>query len=173
MEQNEHPEIQTDQLVSRLAPDPNAGPPNLRVMIGWIGASDRDDRIRIYTVLDFSEYVEVANSEVAHIERHASAVEPSVVWLRSTAPVTVTRTPQRESQQLAFLQGSLTSRFLGSATRLGMSGFGGLLGIKSIPPQVSVCSSCPTDGGEHTCVPAVCTLATSCLTTVPTDPGCG
>ena len=162
-----------DELAETLAADPTASP-DLRVLVGWVGRSDRDNHIRLYTTLDFGEHLDLPRSDVAHVHHSHDPLQPSLLWIRAGAKITISRSEARDAQA-TFLRGSLAAS-LGSAWRPWRPwrpwGPGGGWDLVSVPPQVSVCITCPTGGGDHTCVPATCTLASSCLTTVPTDPGC-
>ena len=160
--------LEPDELVRRLVPDPSQAPPEVMVLTGWVGESVREGYLRLYLAADLAEYVEFQSDDVVHHERlpaEQASVGGTLVWLRRTAELQYTR-PVRREAQAAFLRGDVTAMFLPRVQVGGGFGrpIGGGAGLVSVPPQASVCFSCPTSGGEHTCVPATCTLATSCST---------
>jgi hypothetical protein len=172
MSQEGKSEITQDSLVERLVADP--GNPETKLLSGYLGKSDRDGVWRIYLNLEFNEYLEIAEGDILHVEklgREGESQAGAWMWVTPGAAVEHVR-PERRRAQGEFLAGDITALFLrrSAAGRFGMPA-----PIMSLPRTFSVteCATCPTDDGSHTCVPAVCTLATSCLTTVPTDPGCG
>lgn len=163
--------LKQDPVVEKLVRDPSR--PGARLVSGYVGKSDREGRWRIYLNLEFSEYLEVSKEDVLHSERLAEETSASGtwVWVKEDARVEHVRTRPKQARA-EFLRGDIASAFLGDAAG---RGFGISSTIVFLPRTFTVteCATCPTGDGSHTCVPAVCTLATSCLTTVPTDPGCG
>ena len=166
------PKLVEDPIVSRVVQDPSS--PRAKLVSGYLGKSSRRGYWRIYLTLDFSEYVEVAARDILHTESLGSAdASGSWVWIKDDAKMELVK-PDDESSEARFLKGAIASKYIGNSLFGDLVGFGGAAGV-GLPKTFSVteCATCPTDDGAHTCVPAVCTLATSCLTTVPTDPGCG
>lgn len=158
-----------DDLAEKLFPDPSQGPPDVMVLTGWIGHASSADHIRLYLLADLSEFVEFHVEDIVHHEK-IPAAQPSMattlVWLKRSAEMHYTRRIF-QSKQTDFLGGSVAASFLSRFGRVGGWGGGGFGGgggqqLISVPPNVSVCSTCPTNDGSHTCVPAVCTLATNC-----------
>ncbi|MEX1080236.1 MAG: hypothetical protein WED09_14160 [Homoserinimonas sp.] len=161
--------LESDDLVRKLIPDPAHAAPNITVLTGWIGQSTREGYVRMYLVADLSEYVVFREEDVVHHEKvpaERAGLAATRVWLRDTAELQHTRRlPQAGQRQ--FLGGTVAAAFLSRFPRPGMHGGGFHAGggaLVSVPPQASVCFSCPTEGGEDTCVPATCTLSTSCQT---------
>lgn len=160
-----------DPVVEKLVRDPAR--PGTRLVSGYLGKSAREGYWRVYLNLEFSEYLEVAEKDILHSERlggEDTTASGSWVWVKQDAQLDHVRTRPRQAQA-EFLRGDIASAFLGDAA---LRSFGlGTIGRLPRTFSVTECATCPTNDGDHTCVPAVCTLATSCHTTVPTDPGCG
>jgi hypothetical protein len=171
-ERKEKPELVEDPLVSKVVHDPSS--PKAKLLSGYLGRSSRRGHWRVYLTLDFSEYVELAAKDILHTQALGSPnASGSWIWVRDDAKMEHVK-PDAESTGAEFLKGPIASKYIGNSLfgNLGRVGVGGGFGlIKTF--SVTECATCPTDDGAHTCVPAVCTLATSCLTSVPTDPGCG
>lgn len=157
-----------DELVQKLVPAP-AGEADALFLVGFLGKSSQADHTRLYLNPELSEYVEFRSDAVRHVQSLAGPESPlggSAVWVDRRASLYFRKVVSREVQA-GFLQGAISREFLPSASRNITGGVLGLLAgqrFKSIPPVASVCFSCPTEGGEDTCVPATCTLSTSCAT---------
>ena len=165
--------LKPDALVEELVPDPSQ--PQARLVSGYLGKSARAGQWRVYLSLEFGEYLEIAEQDILQVVKlgREGSEAGAWVWVKHGASVEHVRLAPRRVQA-EFLQGDITSAFLFGAAGQAATFFRGLAAL-ALPKTFSVteCATCPTDDGSHTCVPAVCTLATSCLTTVPTDPGCG
>ena len=161
-----------DRLVSQVVRDPSS--PRAKLVSGYLGKSARRNYWRIYLTLDFSEYVEVAAKDILHTESLGTPnASGSWVWIKGDAKLEHVK-PDSESTEAQFLKGSIASRYIANSLfgNFGRTGLASGFGLAKTF-SVTECATCPTDDGAHTCVPAVCTLATSCLTSVPTDSGCG
>jgi hypothetical protein len=162
-----------DPVVEKLVRDPAR--PGTKLLSGYLGKSARQGYWRIYLNFEFSEYLEVAEGDILHSERLGgddSTASGSWVWVKEDARLEHVKTRGQQAQA-EFLRGDIAAVFL-AQTAVRSSVFG-LVTIAALPRTFSVteCATCPTDDGGHTCFPAVCTLATSCFTTVPVDVGCG
>ena len=155
-------------LVEKLVSDPSQ-PAEVTVLVGFLGKSAQAGTWRLYLTPDLSEYLEFPEESVRHSEEVKivqSALPRTAVWVDRDADIVHNRS-QRQAYS-DFLRGELASGFMARAD-IGSS-LGRLLAytlqarIASIPPAASVCLSCPTEGGEDTCVPATCTLSTACRT---------
>jgi hypothetical protein len=160
-------------IVEKLVADPSQ--PELRVLSGYLGRSARDGHWRVYQNVEFSEYLEVADSDIVHVEKTGrdDSDVAAWVWVRRDARVEHVR-PQRTQAQAEFLMGDISSGFQpGAAGPIGA--LMRSLALAALPKTFSVteCATCPTSDGSHSCFAPVCTLATSCWTTHPADPGCG
>lgn len=166
--ENDSPILEPDELVEKLVPDPSGPVQDVLVLIGWVGRSTREGHVRLYLAADLSEYVSFRTADVVHTARmpaEQAGVAATRVWLRKSAEIQQTRrVPSAVARQ--FLGGPVASSFLSRFGRfaggISLGNQGGVL--VSVPPEASVCFSCPTSGGEDTCVPATCTLSTSCQT---------
>lgn len=164
---------QQDYIIGKLIENP-ASIPFLKAFRGFVGKSDKEGITRLYITPEMNEYIEVKTSDVVHSASTSNESNPlggSVIWLNKEAMVEYKRMDSK-TIQAEFLEGEISKSFSGVqniATMIGSLALGYLrratiFGIESIPPNVSVCSSCPTGGGEDSCVPATCTLSTGCQT---------
>jgi hypothetical protein len=164
--------LKQDPLVEKIVDDPNHS--QTRLVSGYVGKSTRSGYWRVYLNLEFSDYLEIAEADVLHVETLGDEdTSGAWLWLRREASVEHVRSEPQKAQA-EFLSGEIAAALLAQASPQAAMGFpwlrfAGLLKTFT----VTECATCPTNDGSHSCVPAVCTLATSCLTTVPTDPGCG
>jgi hypothetical protein len=173
MSDAKRPEINEDPLVQQLVRDP--AKPGAKLFSGYVGRSTSEGSWRLYLSLAFDDYLEFRESDIVHVETvggKGGSQAGAWVWLSPDAAVQHIRGEHR-GMQGEFLGGDISKRFLHASP-------GGTVGLASplfpaLPQTFSVtaCATCPTDDGAHTCFPAVCTLATSCYTTVPIDRGCG
>jgi len=158
-----------DRLIQSLVPDPSAVP-DARALFGFLGKSTREGFWRLYVSPDLDEYVEVPEDAMIHREqlaREQSALGGTVIWVKRDATLLHTRTVSREAQA-GFLDGSIVTAYLRGAKAGALLGQNALAGLGLSNTDVTVCQICP-----HSQFSPVCTLATSCATTVRTDPGCG
>jgi hypothetical protein len=174
-DQSDSKELGQDKLVEHLVTDPSQVP-DIKMLSGFIGKSGRDGWLRLYLTPELNEYVEISQEEIIHhrrLDTSETSLGGTVVWVRRGTNLVHTRTVSREVQA-GFLQGDITAAFLNGVSAGPTLGFRGA-GRLALPATFSVtqCATCPTERGEHTCFPAVCTLATSCFTTHPVDKGCG
>ncbi|MEV4365302.1 hypothetical protein [Nonomuraea sp. NPDC049625] len=173
MRSKEERNLQPDEFVDHISGNRQI-PPDVQAFAGFLGRAPEQGHWRLFLSADLTEFLEFEERDLVHhtkIDPAASILGGTVIWLRRDATVRHTRLDTHQAQ-LEFLVGNITTGHLGGTLGAVVARKPGGGGIKSIPPQASVCIACPTGGGEHTCVPAVCTLATGCLTQVPTDSGC-
>ncbi len=160
-------------IVEKLVADPSR--PQLRVLSGYLGKSARDGYWRVYQNVEFSEYLEVAEGDIVHVEKTGrdDTEVAAWLWVRKDAPVEHVR-PDRTKAQAEFLMGDISSGLQpGAAGPIAALIRSFALGAFPKTFTVTECATCPTGDGSHTCFAPVCTLATSCWTTHPADPGCG
>jgi hypothetical protein len=159
-----------DELTKHLVADPQTVPGTI-FMVGFMGKTNRADHVRLYLTPELDEYIEFRSDDLRQSQSLTTAENPlggTAVWVDRSARIIYTKTISHEFQG-EFLRGAIATEFLAKATTQGLSAplIMTLLArqrIKSIPPVASVCFSCPTEGGEDTCVPATCTLSTRCRT---------
>jgi hypothetical protein len=156
-------------FVKNLVPDPSQ-PPDVTLLSGYSGRSSRPGHWRLYLSVELTSYVDIPEADIVHsqpLDKDQSPLGGTLLWVRRGADLKTTSMASRESQA-DFLRGTIA----GSITAGGL-GFG--LEATALPTTFSVtqCATCPTSNGGNTCVPATCTLATSCYTQVITDRGCG
>jgi hypothetical protein len=106
------PALKEEEIVRSLVPDP-AQPPDVRVLVGFLGKSAQERSWRLYVTPNFSEYVEFAEADVVHSRTlqtgPSTPLGGTVVWLKRGANVMRVRTTSREAQA-DFLQGSIARR---------------------------------------------------------------
>jgi hypothetical protein len=154
-------------LVERLVPDPSQ-PADVTVLVGFLGKSAQAGTWRLYIAPDLSEYLEFPEESVRHTEDvkiAQSALPRTAVWVDRNANIVHNRSERQPYSD--FLRGEIATTFMaradiGSSVGRPLRTLQG--GFESVPPRASVCLSCPTEGGEDTCVPATCTLSTACRT---------
>jgi hypothetical protein len=160
-------DLREDALVERLVADP--ANPEAKLLSGYLGKSDREGVWRVYLSLEFNDYLEIAEAEILHVEklrRDDASQAGAWIWMKPDAVVEHVR-PERRTTQGEFLSGEISGRFLGASAGGGLDlGFLTLVAALQKTFSVTECATCPTNDGKHTCVPAVCTLATSCSSKV-------
>lgn len=109
-------ELRQDALVERLAPDPGQHEP-AATLAGFLGKAAREGAWRLYLSPRLDEYVEFAAEDVLHAQPLPAEQSPlggTQVWLRAGASLRHTQISSRQVQA-NFLQGELTSAFMGAA----------------------------------------------------------
>lgn len=164
-------ELQQDDLVRELIPDPKAVP-NVKMFVGLLGASAKQGYWRLYFSTELKDFLEVRRDDILLSRSLKSGENPlggTAIWVRAEADLQINRRASQD-KEAEFLTGDITARFLQGASASGFS-MGGLQigggGIKSIPPVEScVPALClpPPPPPDPPGTTAVCTLATSCRT---------
>lgn len=106
--------LKEDKLPIALS---DAAARGLQLRVGWVGRSADPKALRIYLSPAFERHLEVAQADVAHIERVDPQVSPlggSLVWLRRGAVVRESAT-RRADAQADFLSGGITAARLPSS----------------------------------------------------------
>ena len=115
--------INPDAIVERLVPNPN-DPPDVIMMVGFLGRSTRPRFWRLYRTLDLKDYVEIAEGDIVLTESLETKLQPlggTAVWVKSGARL---QHIQNESQlaESEFLQGDIIQKCLpGMATGMDRS----------------------------------------------------
>ena len=139
-------------------------------MFGFLGKSARDGYWRLYLSPDLGDFVDIPEDAIIHreqLDRERSTLGGTIIWIRREANIVHTRIESREAQA-EFLQGGITAAYFRGARAGALLGRNALMGHRLGDTDVTVCRAC-----DHSEFAPVCTLATSCHTTVPTDRGCG
>lgn len=113
------PELREDDLVGKLLPDPSTHPA-LTAVSGFLGRGSQPHVWRLYLTPSMDRYVEISEDDIVHsqaIGPDQSALGGTVVWVRSEASLTYTRTTSRQVQA-EFLKGSILGSFTPRATGL-------------------------------------------------------
>ena len=118
-----------DPLVRDLVGDPSEVPDTV-VMAGFLGESSEDGRLRLYLSPQLTEFVEIAKEDLLRREPLPEGQSPlggSLVWIRRSADVRLTRTRSRQVQA-EFLQGNIVEGHLSGTVPSGFAGprFGGI-----------------------------------------------
>jgi hypothetical protein len=122
-------DLRQDELIERLVPDPSQIP-DLIVLAGFLGRSNRDGYWRLYFTPELNDYIEFSEQDV----RHTVAIPPELspmggtqVWLRRDADVRRTSTVSRQTQA-EFLQGDIIADYQSRA-----AGIPGRSSIERLP----------------------------------------
>jgi hypothetical protein len=75
-----------NQIVVDMVKDP-ASPPDHIVLQGYPGEDTKHGFLRMYLVLDFSCWVEVAEEDVVYHETPGQPQYPTVIWIKRTAKI--------------------------------------------------------------------------------------
>lgn len=138
----EHP------LVTALAPDPEAGPPNTSVLHGYVGKSTTPNSWRLYLDATLASYVELAEGDILHHKELADE-GGTLVWVPKSLELKVTRVSST-TIQAEFLSGAI------AAGRMRATGRANVVS-PAVPPRTVGCPSilnncttqilrCPSDG---------------------------
>ena len=112
-----------DELINNLVSDPSQTP-DTKVLVGFLGKSNRAGYLRLYLTPELNSHVEIAQDDLLHSQSLATAENPlggTMVWVRSDADLIYTRSEKRQAQA-DFLQGDITSGFMPKADMAGLSG---------------------------------------------------
>ena len=77
--------LQEDGIITRLVPNPT-DPPDVIMMVGFLGRSPRPRFWRLYRTLDLKDYVEIAEDDIVLTESLETKLQPlggTVVWVKS------------------------------------------------------------------------------------------
>ncbi|MGI4768271.1 MAG: hypothetical protein ACRYGP_24785, partial [Janthinobacterium lividum] len=106
---SESPDIPTHPLVAKLLPEIDS-PTKKVVLVGYVGPSKHDDRIRLYANLSFDRYWEIPKSAVIASESASKDDEngPTIVFLAADTPVEQVAMATRTGPA-SFLSGPIAS----------------------------------------------------------------
>ena len=116
-------ELRQDELIEKLVPDP-AAPPDVIVLVGFLGKSSRAGYVRLYLTPKLNDYFEIPEKDVILTQSLATELNPlggTIVWVRREAELLHTRTTPAQAQA-EFLQGGITSGFLAGTGMTGLMG---------------------------------------------------
>jgi hypothetical protein len=127
------PEPQQESFVRDMV-DPECcfQPPAVRVFVGYLGLSPREldpgnaganaglpgKWVRLYSTLDFTDFIEVKWEDVVYHKKSTAAalpIEGTILWVRSDAKIWHTRVNSRSVIAGEFLRGSITDQQLSIA----------------------------------------------------------
>ena len=91
--------------------DAQAGEESLTTIVGFVGPSRSEDRVRVYLDLSFSSYFDVAAADVVQTARVDANDEnsPTIVWVGSSAQVGLVRIG-RLTGDASFVTGAIRQR---------------------------------------------------------------
>lgn len=148
-------DLTADRLARQLRPDPGT-PSGAVAFTGYLGASERPDRVRLYVDPELRSWLEVARDDVLHRDRVGAppeAADATVLWVRRTA--TVGRDARSAAQlQAELLEGEVIRRYLpDSVTDEQVAGFFTKLVCATIAITWHLCV---TPSCEDISVPLLC-----------------
>jgi hypothetical protein len=155
--------LKSDEIVEQIVSDPSHIP-NMIVLVGFLGTSNRTGHWRIYTTPSLSEYIEFREEDVVHSKSLVTEQNPlggTIVWINHDANLLHTRAVSGQAQE-EFLQGDIMSAFLAGASFGPI--FTALTGnsVRQKPATIiegTTCLKCYTftwGGRCQTIIPAVC-----------------
>lgn len=100
---------QFDDFVGRVVTDP-ANPPNAVLLQGFVGASDAEDHVRVYTDPSLASYVDVPAASILHSERLPAEQSPlggSLLWVDRSAQLRPPATAAPQAAAADFLRGPI------------------------------------------------------------------
>ena len=105
-----------EPFIEILVPDP-ASLPDVILLAGFVGKSNRAGYFRLYLTPQLNEYLEILQTDVVHQQTIPPTSNPlggTLIWVKREAQLTHTKvaTAQAQSQ---FLQGSISTQFLPKA----------------------------------------------------------
>jgi hypothetical protein len=121
--------LKEDEVIARLVPDP-AAPPDVIAMVGFLGKSTRPKFWRVYRTLDLKDYTEIAEGDIVQSESLKSERKPlggTVIWVKSGARLQNSRSESAVAEA-DFMQGEITTKFLGGTGTEGLARTGGNIG---------------------------------------------
>jgi hypothetical protein len=110
--------LRLDALVHDLLPDPAEHPPDVIVLVGFLGRSSIDSYWRVYLTPELDDYLEVSEDDIVRrvgLSPGQSPIGGSVVWVRASAKLRHTRVRAHEAQA-AFLRGDVRAAGAGMLT---------------------------------------------------------
>ena len=113
MPQPKKPNLKPDPVVDALIADPAQGPPGTTVLTGYLGTSPTDGVWRLYLDPALTEYVEVPEDAIKHVETLPDASGTSI-WVLSGTPLKHVQT-QTQDVQAEFLGGAITDELLATS----------------------------------------------------------
>jgi hypothetical protein len=149
--------MEQDPLVEKLVPDPSELP-KVRVLIGWLGRSQREGYWRLYVTPSLDEYLEFREEDIRHnhnLNSNESPLGGTVVWISDAAEI-LQKSSTATAAEREFLRGEISQAFLPAA------GFaiGGRSGPRGGPAAINtwICEN-QTAG---TCTLVLCTKVDEC-----------
>src|SRR5438876_11592978 len=85
----------SDDLISKLVPDPSRAPEDMMVIFGIPGKSDKAGYRRLYLTLELNEYVEYNQDDERYretLESQSNNLSGVLVWIARSAQIVRVRT---------------------------------------------------------------------------------
>jgi hypothetical protein len=157
-----------DDVARDLVPESGKAP-DVKMLVGVLGVSDRDGYCRLYFSIEMRDYLEIRADDVLltrSLKTPENPIGGTAVWIRADADLEVARRTADDAEQ-EFLNGRITARFLAGATPSGVSAGRRIAigGLKSVPPVQSCIPALCLPGPPPPPQPgdtAVCTLSARC-----------
>jgi hypothetical protein len=158
--------LEQDELVQFLAPDPEQRIPESYTISGWLGKSTHKGYWRLYPTPELDEYVEIADADILlrrEVDKTQSPLGGTVLMIKGSAELHSAGSA-RVDARTAFLQGDITADFSTRsvselASQIGGGGLGNKDYTKGFWCNVSMFFACTT----HVVRNPVCTTASGKL----------
>src|SRR6185295_5795994 len=110
------PDLTPHPLVTRLNPEAEA-PPDLVVLVGFIGPSKKPDRIRLYLNLSFNAFIDIPVAGIVSTQSVDREDEnsPTRVWVRGEAKLEVVQAAS-QTIEASYLRGRIARDYLRATT---------------------------------------------------------
>jgi hypothetical protein len=112
---SQEPELTSHPLIADLSEDP-LQPGGLAVIVGYVGKSQTEGRVRVYLDLTLGAYCEVAREDVVSTAPVDSSdtSSPSIVWINGAARVELVKIA-RMTAEASFISGAIQGGHLREA----------------------------------------------------------
>ena len=98
------PVIRYDDFVKQVRPDPANTDPVVIVQ-GYVGASDKDDHIRLYSDDNLTDHMDIPKADILKaVEDNENPLGGSQLWVKQTASVSYNQSPQDGGMYADYMQ---------------------------------------------------------------------
>lgn len=136
---SEKSDLTPHRLIAKLGED-SLQTGGLAVIVGYVGSSQTQGRVRVYLDLSLGDYCEVARGDVVKTAPVDASDEnsPTIVWVNGTARVEVVKV-LRMTAEAAFISGSIQSEHLREAVHHRLHGIDAQMGARGGTQTVWCC----------------------------------
>src|SRR5262245_21705288 len=140
--------LKEDPLVTKLAPDPAAAPPDTAVLHGYVGKSTRPNYWRLYLDATLASYVEVPEQDILHHKQLADD-GGTLVWVSKSLELNVTSVSS-STIQAEFLSGAIAAGRMQPTASANVASLAAPVQSVGCPSILNNCTTrilrCPSDG---------------------------